>query len=690
MLHRTGKRFVTTVAESEKILAAERRHVALKKADILNEPPPPTGREEVKIAKRRISKAERDERMDITLALTPVRTYMGGFTRPTDLRTSSWNEGGRYVELGKVYHPPTASAYEPHTVFLLESRHPVQHGIGRCDARDHIVGVCRESDFPAVLEKLNSNRCPQEYMESMDNARWPWLPPKRAKYTKWWEAGENPKELHLQALEGAFDGETKQYPEAPAPKLEGTRAKRRAAEQAAKRATRMSAALLDHLHKTGIHMRTFSTSSRALADDTTGRDRANIPASAWSRPHKPSQDADDNVVPVYYVERKKQRDTISERKEEEGGLMAELSAGILSDGVAAQTKVIPEKIPVEVREPDGSVRHPSGFEPPTPETDFHPTASKTATEDDPLLTTVKITWDAALAPEPEADVAAATASGTLGKGARGFHTSAVTCASEVRLDVQPEPITDVVETAKADLKQLRSQYFPTLSSEPFWRPLLSLTFSTRPIALAISRLSKSLPRGLAFYASIDNHDRKYGPSFDARIRTLRLQRMSQLTIDLAHIMSGQRGGLLGARFSPEERGRGVNGEKLNEKIPLEKRTVKIGVGEWYALSDEVKEAFKLDAQNYQVSEAVDVFGLDEHGQRTDGVEWPKAESPMRSIKGLDTTVKEEVMARLTEEQKEMVEKMPWKIKPFIDDYCRENKMEIAYERAERHRSVMYP
>ena len=34
----------------------------------------PTPEEEVRITKRRIQKAERDERMDITLALTPPKT----------------------------------------------------------------------------------------------------------------------------------------------------------------------------------------------------------------------------------------------------------------------------------------------------------------------------------------------------------------------------------------------------------------------------------------------------------------------------------------------------------------------------------------------------------------------------------------------------------------------------------------
>ena len=74
MLQRTGKRFVGTLAESDKVLAAERRIAGIEKAKVLNEFTPPTASEEVKIARRRIAKAERDERMDITRVLTPVKT----------------------------------------------------------------------------------------------------------------------------------------------------------------------------------------------------------------------------------------------------------------------------------------------------------------------------------------------------------------------------------------------------------------------------------------------------------------------------------------------------------------------------------------------------------------------------------------------------------------------------------------
>ncbi|KAI0776885.1 hypothetical protein BD413DRAFT_456809, partial [Trametes elegans] len=143
------------------------------------------------------------------------------------------------------------------------------------------------------------------------------------------------------------------------------------------------------------HARGFHTSAaaRMSSDKTSTEDRKKTRTSSWSRPPRPSQDARDDVVPTYYVERKKQRDQISQRKEEEGGLMAELNAGILSEGLAAKTRVREEKIPVEVRLADGSVAHPSGFQPPTPETEFHPVAAKVPTEDHPLVATVKQPWD---------------------------------------------------------------------------------------------------------------------------------------------------------------------------------------------------------------------------------------------------------------------------------------------------------
>ncbi|KAI0685333.1 hypothetical protein BC835DRAFT_1384778 [Cytidiella melzeri] len=156
-----------------------------------------------------------------------------------------------------------------------------------------------------------------------------------------------------------------------------------------------------------------TTRATPQAVESTSFDmRSGIPLSSWdpnfphpwgSRRQKLSQDTYDNVVPAYYIERRRQRDEISERKEVEGGLMAQLSAGILSDGIAAQTRVREEKIPVEVVEADGTVRFASGFEPPTPATDFHPSvARKPEDETDSIVATAKVSWDEVLSPaDPE-------------------------------------------------------------------------------------------------------------------------------------------------------------------------------------------------------------------------------------------------------------------------------------------------
>ena len=75
--------------------------------------------------------------------------------------------------------------------------------------------------------------------------------------------------------------------------------------------------------------------------------------------------------------------------------MAQLSAVILSEGIAAQTCVREKKIPVEIMEADGTVRHPSGFEPPTPASGFHPaiTARKLEDKDRNIGSTAKVSWD---------------------------------------------------------------------------------------------------------------------------------------------------------------------------------------------------------------------------------------------------------------------------------------------------------
>lgn len=162
----------------------------------------------------------------------------------------------------------------------------------------------------------------------------------------------------------------------------------------------------------------FQAEATDLPSPPSESGRRSIPLSAWdwSRPHKASQDSQDDVVPSYYIERRRQLDEISERKEAEGGLMTQLAAGILSEGIAAQTRVRQGKVPVEMRESDGTVRLASGFEPPTPATEFHPVVARNAikgkgmegTHGAGTLTSVKLSWDEALKPAPTKTAARAT------------------------------------------------------------------------------------------------------------------------------------------------------------------------------------------------------------------------------------------------------------------------------------------
>ncbi|EED77268.1 predicted protein [Postia placenta Mad-698-R] len=784
---------------------------------------------------RRAAKAERDERMDITTAMTPVKEVgvgsaytfsrrrshdvSSGFTRPTDLRLSNWWQGGAWRDK-KRYEIPPAAAYEPHTVFLLESRYPVKHGIGRIDSIDHFVGVCREGDLPAVLARLNSPRAPGEARQAMDNARWPWAPQKKIRPVRWWEHGETPASVEEMLAKEDEEVAQRMYPQQQHSSSAAAPRPAHGLQASPARPELVATELLSKLGpSTQQRMFHFSFRASAAADAHSPPEgpgsfkaRMDIPGSTWARPHKPSQDADDNVVPSYY------------RKEEEGGLMAELSAGILSEGVAAKTRAREEKIPVEVRDPKtGTVRHPSGFEPPTPETHFHPAAAKTPTEDHPMLATVKQLWDerpanldAPEVPGPnlrveqeftermvqqgaDADADAARVlvnharteqgpsgtfdalsgsgsttqaqrtniptsswdtpkraarwqqhpedvvptyyierkrqrnsiaerkeeegglmselnAGILGEGLAAdmkhreekipvevkdpetgtvrhpsgfepptpethFHPAAAKTATEdhpmmstvkvpwtevlhlkkrrrrpwvpaaagavamphdaldfLALSRAPEPIVDeaqnehedededanaigAYEHADSEVQAVRRQYLPTLGAEPFWRPLLTATFSTRPLAMSFARLSRGLARGTPFYTTVSNEDRKCHSSFPTRLRNLRMKRMQELTFDLARLLRGDRGGLIGVRFDPSQRGRGYDGEGFDDLLPAEKRNVKIGVGEWYQLSAEVKERFVEGAREADLADSVEVFGLTEHGARTDGKSW---------------------------------------------------------------------
>ncbi|KAG1782242.1 hypothetical protein EV702DRAFT_1071002 [Suillus placidus] len=664
--------------------------------------------EQARIIKRRIEKAERDERMDITIALTPVKTYMGGFTRPRDLRALYWSKDGPY-EQKRSYETPSPAAYVPHTVYLLEARHLTKHGVGRADSIEHVVGVCRECDFPDVLARYNSSLSPE--LKIMDNARWPWVARARPKRVKWWNPGEDPNEIAKGITEDsqyeaedvvAFNGENKEFEAAVSkktlilPKLTTTGQQVRAFHSSARRPYPSESYNEEHIvpnfyikHKQDRKQQadklmkspaTPSTTSPS-ATDTAGLDVA----AAKEASHDPSR----------------QTKAVKRRKHEESALMEHLSDSILGDDLVASTRrlvtkipvehydkdgnlvhpsgfVVPgkghsstsdaarakerardedeeraaqtasvaervlesdfdhvhsamastrprsHKVPFEIREPDGTVKHPSGFVPPTPANEFK--YSDSASLERGLA--------GAISRQRARD--AENKNSTIMKGRR-LHTTAVVRASEVALPtrlMQPAPAPEIDSQASSGLFESepdhiganRAKYFPTLAQEPFFRPLLTLTVSTRPLANSLVRLSRALPRGLPFYASVMPEDRKFSDSFSSRMRNLRLNRMQNLAVDMAQGLSGARGGFVGIRFSPGERGRGVDGEGLDKALDWNKRVIGVGIGNWFSRAQELKEGFKMDAEEKVVtpytSEGVrldsgpfKMYGLDDWGRR---------------------------------------------------------------------------
>ncbi|KAJ3008511.1 hypothetical protein NUW54_g3126 [Trametes sanguinea] len=69
--------------------------------------------------------------------------------------------------------------------------------------------------------------------------------------------------------------------------------------------------------------------------------------------------------------------------------------------------------------------------------------------------------------------------------------------------------------------------------------------------------------------------------------------------------------------------------------------IKIGVGEWYPLAEEVKERFLADAEAAGYRDCIEVFGLDEWGKRADGKKWAE-EKEVREDANMASLVEEEV------------------------------------------------
>ncbi|KAJ4490466.1 hypothetical protein J3R30DRAFT_85630 [Lentinula aciculospora] len=597
-----------------------------------------TNKETTKIFHRRIEKAERDERMDLTTALTPARTYMGGFTRPTDLRASNWFPGGAYVSEGRRYEEPSPFAYEPHTVFLLESRYDIKYQIGRTDSPAHIVAVCRASDLEAVLEMFNSKGTPRDCKQLMDNARWPWLSPKKVKPVKWWTSDEERMEA-LQSL--GYDTATSVGHQAVQNALEQASRDNDDEELKAKKDFRR------HLAQTAAvaarvseeqQLSNIATDIKPLQgkipfelefeDGTVAHPSGFVPPTPADRQYDPEYHLSPHPHSRVATElRRRQMETVNEhhsdslvprieqwkalkeRKDEEGGLMSTLTTGILSGGVSAATEPRDAKIPTEIHGVhDNAVaqpmQHPSGFVPPT--------ARMSRGESDARTSIVK-GQNSNSGEAPEAPERWPT-----------FASSDIDHVDETDSAVATSSNPGTHQQAVSDLRQ---KYFEFIKDEPFWRPLIALTVSTRPIAKTLARLSRGLSQGKPFYSIVSPDDRKARASFAGRLRSLRVTRMRTLAIEMAQLLAGARGGPIGVRFDEHSRGRGIDGEGLDKPIPWDKRVIGVGIGQWYPLADELIESFKVLAEK-EVTEVYEsdarkdttskspflIYEVDDHGR----------------------------------------------------------------------------
>ncbi|KAJ3926524.1 MAG: hypothetical protein NXY57DRAFT_948055 [Lentinula lateritia] len=579
-----------------------------------------TNKEALKIHYRRVEKAERDERIDLTTALTPVRTYMGGFTRPTDIRASHWWPGGSYVSEGKQYEEPSPFAYEPHTVFLLESRYDIKYEIGRKDSPAHIVAVCRASDFEAVLEMFNSKSTPHDCKQLMDNARWPWLTPKKHRSIKWWTSAEerlealhdlgySPPSLGQQAVQDALQQAVRDNDDE---ELKAKKDFRRHLAQTAAVAARVSEE--QQLSNIATDIKPLQGKipfELEFEDGTVAHPSGFVPPTPADKQYDPEYHLSPHPHSRVATElRRRQMETVNEhhsdslvprieqwkalkeRKDQEGGLMSTLTSGILSGGVSAATEPRDAKIPTEIHGVhDNAVaqpmQHPSGFVPPT--------ARMSRGESDARTSVVK-GQNSNSGEAPEAPERWPT-----------FASGDIHNADEVKSTVAPS-----VSPQKhfQDVSHLRKEYFEFIKDEPFWRPLISLTVSTRPIAKTLARLSRGLSQGKPFYSVVPPDDRKSKASFAGRLRSLRVTRMRTLAIEMAQLLAGARGGPIGVRFDEHSRGRGIDGEGLEKPIPWNKRVIGVGIGQWYPLSDELTQSFKVLAEK----EVTEVYESDFGGK----------------------------------------------------------------------------
>lgn len=132
-----------------------------------------------------------------------------------------------------------------------------------------------------------------------------------------------------------------------------------------------------------------------------------------------------------------------------------------------------------------------------------------------------------------------------------------------------EEIDDLIQEYRSRLLPPVVDYVrpePPYTDPPHVVPFLTVTMPTRPLAATLARLCNAHSRGLPFIASIPNEDRRDGPALFRRLLRMRSDRIRQLVNELVYRLEGNAGGLMSLRMSPEDKGRGLDGEGLDKKL----------------------------------------------------------------------------------------------------------------------------
>ncbi|KAG0704088.1 hypothetical protein DFH29DRAFT_913591 [Suillus ampliporus] len=386
-----------------------------------------TPEEQTHIIHRRIEKAERDERMDITMALTPVKTYMGSFTHRDFPEVLA-----RYNSARCPWAAPVRTKRDQWWNFEAEN------GVAlRGENTEPRVTVNKGT---LTLPKVTTNG--QQIRAFHSSARRPYPSESYNEehivpnfYIK------HKKDRKRQADKLIKSPVTPSTTSPSATDTAGLDVE--ATEKAAHDSTRQTRAVERRKHEESALMQHLSDS--ILGDDLVASTRrlvAKIPVEHY--------DKDGNLVhPSGFVVPGKGHSSTSDaarakewardEDEERAAQTAAVAERVLESdfdhvhSAMASTRPRSHKVPFEVREPDGTVKHPSGFVPPTPANEFK--YSDSASLERGLA--------GAISRQRARD--AENKGSTTMKG-RGLHTTAVVHASEVALPtylIQPVPAPEI-------------------------------------------------------------------------------------------------------------------------------------------------------------------------------------------------------------------------------------------------------